>query len=49
MVPLVEDFVKEMKRLKIQRNHRIVCYDVYGFLSAPRTAWLLRYFGAENV
>ena len=38
-----------MKALDIQRNHSIICYDKIGVNSAPRAAFLLRYFGAGDV
>lgn len=40
-----------MKRLDIQRNHQIVCYDQHqlGFFSVSRAAWMLNFFGAKNV
>ncbi len=38
-----------MVNLKIPRNMPIVCYDSLGLFSSPRVAWMLRYFGAEDV
>ena len=38
-----------MKKLRIAPSHDIVCYDNLGIFSAPRVAWMFRYFGASNV
>jgi len=38
-----------MKKLKIHKSHDIVCYDAQGMFSVARAAWMLRYFGANNV
>ena len=35
--------------MKIARNMPIVVYDSVGLFSAPRVAWMLRYFGADDV
>jgi thiosulfate/3-mercaptopyruvate sulfurtransferase len=38
-----------MKKLGIQKSVPIVCYDNLGMFSVARAAWMMRYFGAENV
>ena len=38
-----------MRALRIIPTHDIVCYDNLGMFSAPRAAWMFRYFGATNV
>ena len=38
-----------MKRLNVQSNIPIVCYDSQGMFSVARAAWMFRYFGAGNV
>lgn len=38
-----------MNRLNLQPSDHIVCYDSVGIFSAPRVAWMFRYFGATNV
>ena len=48
-LPSLEVFVENMRKLHVQRNSQIVCYDVQGMFSVARTAWMLRYFGASNV
>jgi thiosulfate/3-mercaptopyruvate sulfurtransferase len=35
--------------MNISAHDYIVCYDNVGIFSAPRAAWMLRYFGAKNV
>ena len=35
--------------MNIDSQDYIVCYDNVGIFSAPRAAWMLRYFGAKNV
>ena len=45
-LPSLDFFIKNMKKLKIQRNHNIICYDHQGMFSVARTAWMLKYFGA---
>lgn len=48
-LPTCEIFTQHMKRMRIIPSHEIVCYDTQGIFSAPRVAWMLKYFGAENV
>lgn len=48
-MPTLEIFTDNMRKLGIQRNHDIVCYDTQGMFSVARAAWMLRYFGAQNV
>jgi thiosulfate/3-mercaptopyruvate sulfurtransferase len=48
-LPTVEIFTKHMVELQVSPHDHIVCYDNIGMFSAPRAAWMFRYFGAENV
>lgn len=48
-LPSVEVFSEHMKKLRIRKDDIIVCYDMNGFSSVARTAWMLRYFGATHV
>ena len=48
-MPKVEDFIKHMRRLRIRRNDHIICYKSLGVDNCARAAWMLRFFGAENV
>jgi thiosulfate/3-mercaptopyruvate sulfurtransferase len=45
----MEDFIERMRSMNLRSDDTIVIYDNYGIYSAPRMAWTLRYFGAENV
>ena len=36
-----------MKRLNVQSNLPIVCYDAQGMFSVARAAWMFRYFGGN--
>jgi thiosulfate/3-mercaptopyruvate sulfurtransferase len=38
-----------MKALHVQPTDEIICYDTQGIFSAPRVAWMFRFFGAQNV
>jgi thiosulfate/3-mercaptopyruvate sulfurtransferase len=38
-----------MKALRIRPTDEIVVYDALGIFSSARCAWMLRFFGAENV
>ena len=38
-----------MKKLGIEKNDSVVCYDNQGMFSVARVAWMMRYFGMENV
>ena len=38
-----------MQRLRIGRDCQIICYDHVGMFSVARVAWMLRYYGADNV
>jgi thiosulfate/3-mercaptopyruvate sulfurtransferase len=49
MMPNAEEFIKYMKSLRIRRTDNIVCYDNVGIYSAPRAAYMLRFFGADRV
>ena len=48
-LPTCDIFTEHMKKLRIAPSHDIVCYDNLGIFSAPRVAWMFRYFGALNV
>ena len=48
-MPTVEIFTDNMKKLGIQKNDSIVCYDNLGMFSVARVAWMMRYFGMQNV
>ena len=48
-LPSVEFFIENMKKLNIQSNLPIICYDNSGIFSVARAAWMFRYFGASNV
>jgi 3-mercaptopyruvate sulfurtransferase SseA len=49
MIPTVEFFIENMKKLGITKDSEVVCYDVQGMFSVARTEFMLRYFGHENV
>ena len=49
MLPSPEKFSSRMRRLGLGDGARIVVYDGFGLLSAPRVWWMLRYFGHEDV
>ena len=49
MMPSVERFTAHMKLLGVQRTHQIVVYDQIGVMNTPRFAFMLRFFGADNV
>ena len=38
-----------MKAMRIRKDDQIICYDHVGMFSVARCAWMLRYFGAQNV
>jgi thiosulfate/3-mercaptopyruvate sulfurtransferase len=48
-LPTLEIFAGHMERLRLKPNDHIVCYDSVGIFSAPRAAWMFRYFGATHV
>jgi thiosulfate/3-mercaptopyruvate sulfurtransferase len=48
-MPSLDVFTENMKKLGIPKDHLIVCYDNFGIATAPRAAWMFRFFGAKNV
>ena len=48
-LPTAEIFTEHMKRLRVRKTDQIICYDHVGMFSVARAAWMMRYFGAENV
>ena len=48
-LPSVEVFTEHMKRLRVGKTDQIICYDAVGMFSVARAAWMMRFFGAENV
>ena len=48
-VPTLDQFIEHAKRLQISADDHVVCYDDFGVVSAPRVAWMLRYFGVKDV
>jgi thiosulfate/3-mercaptopyruvate sulfurtransferase len=49
MLPRPEDFARHMARLGIGDGMRIVVYDGAGLFAAPRVAWTLKVYGAQDV
>ncbi|KIK57023.1 hypothetical protein GYMLUDRAFT_46635 [Collybiopsis luxurians FD-317 M1] len=49
MLPTAGKFVGVMRYLGIRRDDHIVCYDVMGFWTPARGAWMLKVFGHEKV
>ena len=49
MMPSLEVFTQNMRKLRLEKKNEIVCYDGLGMFSVARVAWMLRYFGAKNV
>jgi thiosulfate/3-mercaptopyruvate sulfurtransferase len=49
MLPPLDQFLAMMRYMRLRRTDQIVCYDNVGIFSAPRVAWTMKYFGAENV
>ena len=48
-LPSADIFNANMKKLHINKDSDIVCYDSQGMFSVARAAWMFRYFGASNV
>lgn len=48
-MPSLDIFTDNMKKLGIQKDMPIICYDNQGLFSVARAAWMFRYFGADNV
>ncbi|MGB1257654.1 MAG: 3-mercaptopyruvate sulfurtransferase [Thiolinea sp.] len=49
MLPDVETFNREVRRLGVNQNSRIVVYDVSGVFSGVRAWWMFRVMGHHNV
>ncbi len=49
MMPSAEKFGREVGRLGVGNNKRIICYDSVGLFSAARAWWMLKAFGIVNV
>jgi thiosulfate/3-mercaptopyruvate sulfurtransferase len=49
MLPDKDEFISQMKRLGIKKNHTIVIYDYEKILVSPRISWMLRTYGAKDV
>lgn len=49
MMPPLDLFIENMKRLRVRKTDDIICYDNIGIFSSPRLAFTLKYFGAEKV
>ena len=50
-LPSIDVFIDHMKSIGVQVTDQIVLYDSHPqvMMAVGRCAWLLRYFGAENV
>jgi thiosulfate/3-mercaptopyruvate sulfurtransferase len=49
MMPDLVHFTKMMRSINVRRSDNVVIYDKYRNISAPRTAFMMRYFGLTNV
>jgi len=49
MLPQPDAFARAMEALGISNSSRVVVYDSYGIMSAPRAWWMLRAMGHETV
>ena len=49
MLPDKNKFEKQIRRMGINQNSRVVVYDVKGIFSSPRVWWMFKYFGHKNV
>jgi thiosulfate/3-mercaptopyruvate sulfurtransferase len=49
MMPSPEKFGREVGKLGVSANKRIICYDSVGIFSAPRAWWMLKAYGLVNV
>ncbi|KAK7445716.1 hypothetical protein VKT23_014711 [Stygiomarasmius scandens] len=49
MLPTPGKFTAIMRRLGINRDDHLVCYDVLGFWTPARGAWMLKVFGHQKV
>src|SRR5579872_2969376 len=49
MLPDEKAFAAAMSRLGVGSDHKVVVYDAFGLVSAPRIWWTLRVFGHKDV
>jgi thiosulfate/3-mercaptopyruvate sulfurtransferase len=49
MLPIAEKFGREVGKLGVSANKRIICYDSVGLFSAPRAWWMLKAYGLVHV
>lgn len=49
MLPSAERFEEEVRRLGLNRNSVVVCYDGAGIFASPRAWWMLKAFGHDDV
>ena len=49
MMPSAEYFSAQLRTIGVRKNDIIIVYDKSGMLTAPRTYWMLKSFGAPNV
>jgi thiosulfate/3-mercaptopyruvate sulfurtransferase len=49
MLPKAEKFGREVGKLGVSANKRIICYDSVGLFSAPRAWWMLKAYGLVHV
>jgi len=49
MLPSPEEFETHMRKMGINVDSMIICYDKHGLQGAPRTWWMLRAMGHDNV
>jgi thiosulfate/3-mercaptopyruvate sulfurtransferase len=51
MLPTAEHFAEEMGKLGVRKGDTVVVYDSaeLGIFSAPRVAWMLKFFGHPSV
>ena len=48
-LPDLRTFEDAMRKIQVRIDDNIICYDNIGIFSSARAAWMLSYFGAENV
>ncbi|HHN73213.1 MAG TPA: 3-mercaptopyruvate sulfurtransferase [Thermopetrobacter sp.] len=49
MLPSAAKFAAHMRRLGIGDGHRVIVYDTFAPMAAPRAWWMFRYFGHDDV
>ena len=49
MLPDKNKFEKQIRRMGINQNSRVVVYDVKGIFSSPRVWWMFKYFGHKKI